>query len=73
MEHNIITAGVDDGLRLAVDNLLAEGDELTSRAGLVKELLHVGITLQDPCDRYITNPARKASVAAQIAETVWVL
>ena len=73
MEHNIIATGVDHGLFQAATLVLAEGDEITSRAGLVKELLHVGITLQNPCDRYITNPARKASVAAQIAETVWVL
>ena len=73
MEHNIIATGVDHGLFEAATLVLAEGEEITSRAGLVKELLHVGITLQNPCDRYITNPARKASVAAQIAETVWVL
>ena len=69
MEHNITAFGVDHGLRQAADLVLARGEEITSRAGLVKELLHVGVTLQDPCDRYITNPARKASVAAQIAET----
>ena len=73
MEHNIIATGVDEGLRRAARRVLDSGDEITSRAGLVKELLHVGITLREPCDRYITTPARKASVAAQIAETVWVL
>ena len=73
MEYNINATGVDDGLRQASALVMARGDEITSRAGRVLELLHAGITLQDPRDRYITNPARKASVAAQIAETVWVL
>jgi thymidylate synthase len=54
-------------------DLLDQGDEFGSRAGRTKELMHVGITLTHPQQREIVIPERKASVAAQIVETMWVL
>src|SRR5690606_41407307 len=39
----------------------------------VNELTHVGITLTNPRERYITLPGRRASLPSQIAETMWVL
>ena len=51
-----------------------DGDELGSRKGeRVTERLHQQITLTEPWDRYPRLPLRKASLPAQIAETMWVL
>jgi len=44
-----------------------------SRAGKTLEMTHVGITLTDPNRREILLDGRKANIAAQIAETMWVL
>lgn len=52
---------------------LATADEVGSRNGRVKELMHVGITLKEPTRREVLLSSRKASIAAQIAETMWVL
>jgi thymidylate synthase len=54
-------------------NVLNNGSVVNSRAGQTKELLFQRFTIKDPLDRYITIPGRKVSVAAQIAETMWVL
>lgn len=54
--------------------LVLLGEEITSRAGVVKEVVHPEvIRLAKPQQRYITSPFRKANLAAQIAETMWVL
>ena len=51
-----------------------DGDELGSRRGeRVLERLHQQITLAEPWDRYSRIPLRKASLPAQIAETMWIL
>lgn len=50
------------------------GEELGSRKGeRVLERLHQQITLTEPWDRYPRLSLRKASLPAQIAETMWVL
>lgn len=50
------------------------GDELGSRKGeRVLERLHQQITLTEPWDRYPRLNLRKASLPAQIAETMWIL
>ena len=51
-----------------------DGDELGSRKGeRVLERLHQQITLAEPWDRYPRLGLRKASLPAQIAETMWIL
>lgn len=51
-----------------------DGDELGSRKGeRVLERLHQQITLKEPWDRYPRLGLRKASLPAQIAETMWIL
>ena len=51
-----------------------DGDELGSRKGeRVLERLHQQITLTEPWDRYPRLGIRKASLPAQIAETMWIL
>ena len=50
------------------------GEELGSRKGeRVLERLHQQITLTEPWDRYPRLGLRKASLPAQIAETMWIL
>lgn len=54
--------------------LLDGGDEVGSRNGLTAERMHVGITLTNPTPfKELRVPVRKANLAAQIAETMWVL
>lgn len=51
-----------------------DGDELGSRKGeRVLERLHQQVTLTEPWDRYPRLGIRKASLPAQIAETMWIL
>lgn len=49
------------------------GGEIGSRVGRVKEIRHVQIELKEPWKREIIHPLRRASLPAQIAETIWVL
>lgn len=49
------------------------GDETGSRNGACRELTHVALSLKNPWRREILVDARKANLAAQIAETMWVL
>ena len=53
--------------------LLAEGEDVLSRNGNTKELRFPHISVVNPLNRYAQATARKASLAAQIAETMWVL
>lgn len=65
---------VNDALPELSRQLMNEGDEVGSRLGeRTMELTHVGIRLDKPWQREIVHPDRKANVAAQIAETMWVL
>lgn len=60
----------------ALPFLLSELDQapvVESRAGKTKEMTHVSITLQHPWRREILVHHRKPSIAAQIAETMWVI
>lgn len=72
-DHNYITLTAGEGLRTLAEDILVDGSETGSRNGAVRELTHVGITIQRPWMREILTPGRKASLPAQIAETVWVL
>lgn len=73
MYHNFVYPTVTEALPSLLVQLELDGQEIGSRAGLTKELTHVGITLTDPLDREILCNFRKPNIAAQIAETMWVL
>lgn len=73
MYHNFVYPTVTEALPSLLVQLEIEGSEIGSRAGLTKELTHVGITLTEPLDREILCDFRKPNIAAQIAETMWVL
>lgn len=65
---------VNDALPRLLGDLQSLGDEVGSRLGeRTLEMTQVGITLDKPWQREIVLPERKASIAAQIAETMWVL
>lgn len=53
--------------------LLRRGRDVPSRNGATKERLNTSITLTEPLQRGMWAPGRKASIAAQIVETAWVL
>lgn len=72
MRHNFILRDVNEALPLLCDCIM-DGDEVGSQHGRTMELTHVGITLTEPLNREILLPSRKANLAAQIAETMWVL
>ena len=64
---------VNDALPDLAQHVL-NGEELGSRKGeRVLERLHQQITLTEPWDRYPRLGLRKASLPAQIAETMWIL
>jgi thymidylate synthase len=73
MNHNFCSTDVNAALPYLMGELLLNGEQFGSRAGATLELMHVGITLTEPLNREIVLPERKASIAAQIAETMWVL
>jgi thymidylate synthase len=72
MRHNYQFANVNDALPTLLGDLLV-ADEIGSRAGRTKELTHVGISLFDPVRREVLVKHRKPNLAAQIAESMWVL
>lgn len=72
MHFNFIHYDISSCLPILMRNVL-EGTEQGSRNGRTKELAHVGITLREPWRREILLPERKSLLAAQIAETAWVL
>lgn len=73
INHNFIFTDVNEALPRLLTSLLHAGDEVGSRDGRTMELTHVGITLEQPWKRELLLPERKASIAAQVAETMWVL
>lgn len=70
--YHVTTQTVNTALPILAGRLLA-ADEVGSRNGRAHELTHVALTLKNPLLREILLPSRKASIAAQIAETMWVL
>lgn len=56
-----------------IGSVLKYGTVVPSRNGETTELGPVQLELTTPGNGYITSQARKASVVAQIAETMWVL
>lgn len=73
MNRNVVGRNADQILQVAASEILASGLEISSRAGRVKEITHVGMSIERPWEREILNPERKVNLAAQIAETMWVL
>lgn len=64
----------DTALPRLADDVLNEGSELGSRQGeRVMEITYPHIVLSKPWRREILTRGRKASIFAQIAETMWVL
>lgn len=64
---------VNDALPALAHMLLTEGADVPSRVGRTKELAFQHFTILDPLQREIVVHNRKANIAAQIAETMWVL
>lgn len=60
-------------LPVLLNRVLTEGHLTDSRNGRTRELTMQHITLTDPGEFYITTAGRKASLPAQIAETMWLL
>lgn len=56
-----------------LNKLLTEGSVVPSRNGETRELTMQHITLDQTADPYLATPGRKASLPAQIAETMWIL
>lgn len=73
VNRNYVYQNVNEALPSLMQDLLVFGNQFDSRAGKTTELTFVGITLEKPWQREITAPDRKANVAAQIVETMWVL
>ena len=72
--HSFVFDNLSEGLPTILGTLLNSGTEIGSRLGeTTKELLHCHIELTKPWQREIMTPVRKASLPAQIAETMWVL
>lgn len=65
---------LSDALPGILNSLLEEGHTVDSRNGKTQEILMARVHLSDPHQNpYSTNLGRKASLPAQIAETVWLL
>lgn len=64
---------VNEALPSLAHMLLTEGADVPSRVGTTKELTFQHFTITKPLEREIVVQGRKANIAAQIAETMWVL
>lgn len=65
---------VSTALPHLADHLLGAGVEVGSRQGdRTIEALHQHVILTSPLEREVITPGRRASLPAQIAETVWIL
>ena len=67
--YNFQFTNLSDGLPELCGAVLTHGWEV----GRTKELTATSITLRRPWERELVLPGRNANIAAQIAETVWVL
>lgn len=73
MYYNFTFTDINQAAPMLLQRLREDGNHIESRAGSTTELTHVGITLTQPWKRELLLPTRRHSIAAQIAETVWVL
>lgn len=73
MYRNYIFDNINHALPILMRDVVEKGETTGSRNGTVSEITHVGITLMRPYEREIIVNGRKPNIAAQIAETMWVL
>lgn len=73
MRHNFVYGTFNEAIPDLFGLLLDMGSKVPSRNGDTLELAFTGITLRDSLSREIYVPGRKHNLAAQIAETMWVL
>lgn len=73
MLHNFEFDTINHAIPALFHHLIKGGTEVPSRNGTTLELSFTGITLFDGTAREILVPGRKHNLAAQIAETMWVL
>lgn len=73
MYNNYVFETASEALPRLLKKAFEKGSLVPSRAGATMELTHLGITLTKPHRREILCPHRKPSIAAQVAETMWVL
>jgi thymidylate synthase len=72
--HSFEHENVSEALPSLLTYLMSDGEEVGSRQGeRTQEILMPRIALWKPWQREVLVPGRKASIAAQIAETMWVL
>lgn len=72
--HSFECTNVTEAMPILLHSLLTDGQEVGSRLGeRTMEILMPRIALWKPWQREVLVPGRKASIAAQIAETMWVL
>lgn len=69
----MVVRNIDGVLQNGLDLLLSDGNETVSRVGDTKEVIGARFVITNPNERSITNPFRKHSYIAQLAETLWVL
>lgn len=73
MYQNYTFDSINQAIPSLFEELLTMGRSVQSRNGDTLELPFTGITLYDSMEREILVPGRKHNLAAQIAETMWVL
>lgn len=73
MKYNGRYTNVSTALPSLLNTLNEDGVARGSRAGETTEITHVGVTLVKPWQREVLCNFRKPNLAAQIAETMWVL
>lgn len=73
MYHNYDFDTINHAIPTLFGALLRKGNRVASRNGDTMELAFTGITLVDSMAREILVPGRKHNLAAQVAETMWVL
>lgn len=71
--HSFTFRDVNQALPSLAHAVLTQGEEVGSRNGRCKELTHVSVQLTEPLNREIMLPERRASLPAQIAESMWIL
>lgn len=71
--RNYISRNTTTALPILLNDVMNVGHEVGSRNGRVRELDNISVTLSHPEERYLQVSGRKHNLAAQIAETMWVL
>lgn len=73
MYSNHVYRNIDRALPHLCARVMKQGTLFESRNGSTRDLNFIGLMLTEPWEREITLPSRKHNIAAQIAETMWVL